>query len=262
MAEGGRLVIAARNLDPGYDSLPEELRESGRDFLLLSLVDDGCGMSDEVLEHALEPFYTTKAAAMGSGLGLSMVYGFVKQSGGHLEIESVEGEGTKVHCYLPRPLAGYRLKTQETTVPLTTPAGQGETILVVEDDPDVRALTSKLLEMLGYRVIVAATVPAAIEVLQGDAGVDLVMSDIVLSGGRSGLEVGRAALAHAGRPALLFMSGYAEDELEKGDKLMREVEMLNKPFRIEELARKVRQALDDKDVRAREPVSVSPAQGG
>ena len=246
MPDGGKLTIAARNLDAKTDALPEDLRGSGiGPFCCSPWPTRAAGMSEEVLEHALGAFLHNEGRgswAVGSASAWYM--GFIKQSGGHLEIQSAVGEGTEVRCYLPRPHRDFVPRSERTAADLQVPSGEGETILVVEDDPDVRALTSKLLGMLGYDVVPAATVAAALEVLEGDEPIDLVISDIVLSGGRSGLEVGHAALARRDGPALLFMSGYADEELEKGDKLMREVEMLNKPFRIEELAQMVRQALD------------------
>ena len=246
MADGGRLTISARKLGQAEEGLPEELLGAGEGFVLLSIADRGCGMTEEVLEHALEPFFTTKAVGLGSGLGLSMVYGFISQTGGHLEIDSRPDEGTEVHCYLPQPGKDYVPHAEKTPADLQAPAGDGETILVVEDDPDVRALTAKLLDLLGYHVISAASAAAALEALEAQEKIDLVISDIVLAGGRSGLDVGRAALEKADGPGLLFMSGYADEELEKGGELMRDVELLNKPFRMEELAQKVRLALDEK----------------
>ena len=150
------------------------------------VTDTGTGMTAEVQEHAFDPFFTTKEVGEGSGLGLSMVYGFAKQSGGHAVIDSEEGQGTSVKLYLPRA---------EKTAPIDgvgsddyLPRGEGEMVLVIEDDPDVRALTVKMLESLSYRVIEVADAASADEALAAGPTPDIVLSDVVLPGGTSGPE--------------------------------------------------------------------------
>ncbi len=177
MADGGRLTIETANtrLDAASTSLQDDV-EPG-DYVVVSVSDTGTGMPPDVVANAIDPFFTTKPVGEGTGLGLSMIYGFAKQSRGHLRIDSEVGQGTTVKLYLPRALQD----AVDLDAPaVETPRGQGETILVVEDDTTVRLIISDVLEELGYDVIAASDARPAIPLLQSDQRIDLMISDVVL----------------------------------------------------------------------------------
>ncbi len=195
-----------------------------------------------MIAHVFEPFFTTKEVGEGTGLGLSMVYGFVKQSDGHITITSEEGRGTTVHLYLPKS----EVVAQAAEAPATTaePPGRGETVLVVEDDADVRRLIAKILNGLGYRVLEAGDGTQALATLERAPEIELLLSDVVLPGGRSGPEI--VAEAQRRHPDLksLFMSGYAPGGVSHQGRLPEGAALLNKPFTKQDLAQKVRAVLD------------------
>jgi len=242
MAGGGKLTIECANavLDEAYVAVNPEARTG--DYVVLAVSDTGSGMSAEVQAHAFEPFFTTKEVGQGSGLGLSMVYGFAKQSGGQVTIYSEEGQGTAVKLYLPR--AQGAAKAEDVPPSEEVPQGRGERILVIEDDPDVRDLAVNVLGGLGYRVIEVADAASAHKVLADGQAVDLVLSDVVLPGGTSGPEF--AAEARAAHPGLkiIFMSGYPAEAAKRNGFVGSDSVLLNKPFRKLELARALRDALD------------------
>ncbi len=241
MPEGGRLTIETANarIDETYTALHSDA-EPG-DYVVVSVSDTGIGMSPEVVAKAVDPFFTTKPVGEGTGLGLSMIYGFVKQSGGHLRISSEVGQGTAVKLYLPRALHD----AVDLDAPAAdTPRGQGETILVVEDDTTVRLIISAVLEELGYSVLLATDARPAIPLLQSDRRIDLMISDVVLPhiNGRKLAEIARAS-----RPDLkvLFVSGYAEHATARGDFLDRGMDMLTKlGARLDALGAKVRAMIE------------------
>ena len=204
--------------------------------------DSGAGMPAEVLEHAFEPFFTTKEVGEGSGLGLSMVYGFARQSDGDAVIESAPGKGTEVSIFLPR--SEVTTASDERTQDNDLKRGQKEVILVLEDDPDVRSFAVVALEGLGYQVFEAGDANAAMQVLEAEAGnIDLLLCDVVLPGGVSGPEL--AAKARKLRPKLgiVFMSGYAA-ALYTHDKIPGFDEpLLNKPFKRADLAQVIHDTL-------------------
>jgi len=240
MVDGGRLIIATANtqVNETYASQREDL-EPG-DYIVVRVSDTGVGMSPEVLARAVDPFFTTKPAGQGTGLGLSMIYGFAKQSRGHLRIESQMGHGTTVELYLPRTLHD-AIDLDSPTA--SAPRGQGETILVVEDDATVRLIINDVLEELGYQVHVATDARAAIPVLQSDKTIDLLVSDVVLPhiNGQKLAEIARAV-----RPDLkvLFVSGYAENAVLRADFLGPGMDMLTKPFALDALGAKVRRLIE------------------
>jgi CheY-like chemotaxis protein len=192
-------------------------------------------MPPEVLEKAVDPFFTTKAAGEGTGLGLSVIYGFIKQSRGHLRIYSEVGRGTSVKLYLPRAL---QEAVDIKPVAVETPRGHGETILVVEDDATVRSIISDALQDLGYSVLTAADARLAIPLLQSKGAIDLLISDVILPhvNGRKLAEIARTT-----RPALkvLFVSGYSENAIIRGDLTEAGMDMLTKPFALDTLGAKV-----------------------
>jgi PAS domain S-box-containing protein len=240
MPDGGRLTIETANvqLDEAYPSFSEDVQPG--DFAVVSVSDTGIGMSPEVLAKAIDPFFTTKPVGEGTGLGLSVIYGFAKQSRGHLRIHSELGHGTTVKLYLPRALqnaVNLDTSTEEA------PRGQGELILVVEDDAIVRSIISDALKDLGYNVLLAADARPAITLLQSDQPIDLLVSDVVLPhvNGRKLAEMARAL-----RPNLkvLFVSGYAENATFRGDFLDPGMDMLTKPFALDALGAKVHAMID------------------
>lgn len=211
------------------------------DYVAIRVGDSGPGMPPEVVERAFEPFFTTKTSKHGTGLGLSMVYGFMQQSGGGVQIESVIGVGTLVTLYLPRCSEAH-VSPPAAFGPVSGEGGT-ETILVAEDDPAVREAAVELLKGLGYKVLEASTGDEALEMIRSGAAVDLLFTDVVMPGTRRAIEAakeGRFLLPHM---AVLYTSGYAEGELLKGGRLDADVLLLTKPYSAESLAKHVRQAL-------------------
>jgi CheY-like chemotaxis protein len=240
MPDGGRLTIETANvrLDEAYASSQDDVVPG--DYVMIGVSDTGVGMSADVVAKAIDPFFTTKPVGEGTGLGLSMVYGFAKQICGHLRIYSEVGHGTTIKLFLPRALQdAVRLEG-----PLEeAPQGHGETILVVEDDATVRLILADALRELGYDVLLASDARPAIPILQSDRRIDLMMSDVVLPhiNGRK-----LAEIARAWRPALkiLFVTGYAEQATYRGDFLDGGMDMLTKPFALDELGSKVRSMIE------------------
>jgi len=242
MPEGGTLTIETASvvLDESYTAREADVAPGS--YVMLAVSDTGSGMSPEVLMHAFEPFFTTKDTGKGSGLGLALVYGFVKQSGGHVKIYSEEGHGTTVRLYLP-PVRGSIEQALEAPAAAVHPKGS-ETVLVVEDEEDVRELACRVLNGLGYRVLSAADGAAALAILEREAGVDLLFTDVVLPGGLNGPELARRAASADRAPRVLYTSGYTGNAIQQLDAIEQGVRLICKPYPIEELARKVRAALD------------------
>jgi PAS domain S-box-containing protein len=243
MREGGRLTIETTNadIDRAYSAAHAEVLAG--QYVAISVSDTGTGMSPDAVSRAFEPFFTTKPIGEGTGLGLSQVYGFVKQSGGHVKIYSEIGQGTSVKIYLPRLSAALRI--EEPDVQLSTPeAAAEETILVVEDDDDVRAYSVEILRELGYRVIEAHDGPSALRLLERQFRVDLLFTDVVLPGGMTGAQI--AAQARGSKPELkvLFTTGYARNAIVHHGRLDPGVQLITKPFSMSELAIRVRDVLD------------------
>ena len=198
MAEGGDLKIELRNADIDLDYVDQHPEVKPGQYVELAVSDTGSGIAPEILGRVFEPFFTTRPVGHGSGLGLSMVYGFAKQSGGHVKIHSAVGEGTTVRLYLPR--ARHGLDLDKTNGIGNGSAGGGQTILVVEDHTEVREIVCKQLSMLGYNIIEAADGREALQVLADGVVVDLLFTDVVMPGGMSGPEL--VAEARALRPDL------------------------------------------------------------
>jgi CheY-like chemotaxis protein len=240
MPDGGRLTIETGNvqLDKAYTSLHEDV-EPG-DYVAISVSDSGIGMSPEVLAKAVDPFFTTNPVGEGTGLGLSVIYGFAKQSRGHLRIDSELGCGTTVKLYLPRALQN---AVDLSPTGIAIPRGQGETILVVEDDATVRLVISDSLRDLGYKILVAPDARVAIPLLRSGERIDLLISDVVLPhiNGRKLAESARSLRANL---KVLFVSGYAENATVRSDFLDSGMDMLTKPFALDALAAKVRSMIE------------------
>ncbi len=240
MPNGGKLVLETHNveLDEAYSEAHPDVRP-GR-YVMLAVTDTGAGMPLEVQERAFEPFFTTKEVGKGSGLGLSMVYGFVKQSGGHIQIYSEEGHGTTIKLYLP-PASG-QAETAASEVPAV--AGGAETILVVEDDMLVRNFVIAQLGSLGYNTIVAADSREALALVDSGAPFDLLFTDVVLPGGMTGRELAEAIEVRRPGTRVLYTSGYTDDPILHHGRLDEGVLLLSKPYRKPQLAQMVRQALN------------------
>lgn len=243
MPNGGKLTLEAGNVFVDEDYCRRNPEVSPGQFVLLSVSDTGAGMPPEVLRHAFEPFFTTKELGQGTGLGLSQVYGFVKQSGGHIKIYSELDQGTTVKMYLPRLAAFAEEHEQEVQVPKAD--GQtGETILVVEDDPDVRAFLDEALRDLGYRVIKAADAEQAMKhVRDPHVSIDLLLTDIVMPG-KNGRQL--ATDASQLRPSLpvVFMTGYSRNAVIHQGRVDSGVDLIQKPVTQSELAVRLRSVLD------------------
>ncbi|HEX7012652.1 MAG TPA: response regulator [Steroidobacteraceae bacterium] len=241
MPEGGQLTIeTSRVLLDGRDAAGAEVQPG--QYVLISISDTGVGMSAEVMQHAFDPFFTTKPVGKGTGLGLSQVFGFVKQSGGHIELHSGIGEGTTVKIYLPWLMQHEELEELEPTVPV--PQGRlEETILVVEDDDDVRSYSTESLRELGFSVLEAYDGQPALRLLDHHPQIALMFTDVGLPGlnGRQLVDE-----AQRRRPGLkvLFTTGYARNAIMHRGRLDRGVELLTKPFSRLQLARRVREILD------------------
>ena len=247
MPRGGKLTIEASNvvLDRTYAEQNAEVQPGP--YVLVALADTGTGMAKAVLERALEPFFTTKEIGRGSGLGLSMVYGFAKQSGGHLKIESEPHQGTTVQLYLPKAEkeANVSAATDELeAIPVST---GGEAILIVEDDAMVRALAVRVLAGLGYQTYEASDAASAASLLASVGPVDLLLTDVVLPGGVSGPQFAREAQARQPGLQVLYMSGYTQNAIIHNGVLDEGVHLLTKPFLKQELAFAVRNRLDRGD---------------
>ncbi len=243
MPDGGTLTISTANetVREADQDRPDEL-EPGQ-YVMLCVSDTGTGMSEDILAKAFEPFFTTRDIGQGSGLGLSMVQGFVKQSGGHIRIASTPGSGTTVTVWFPRttrPMS--RTPSQKTAPP---PTGAGETILVVEDDSSLRRVAQTMLDSLGYRVITASDGNSALSMLDKDPDIELLFTDLALPRGMNGVVLAQEAAAR--RPALkvLFTSGFADYAGRRYDMLDEEAALIAKPYRKAALASHIRQILDE-----------------
>ncbi|MET0361596.1 MAG: PAS domain-containing protein, partial [Sphingobium sp.] len=242
MPDGGKLTIETANkwLDRGaahQHDLPDG------QYLSLCVSDNGTGMTADVAAKAFEPFFTTKPLGQGTGLGLSMIYGFAKQSGGQVRIYSEVGDGTTVCIYLPRHYGPAEELPEESAnaVPMGTASGQ--TVLVVDDEPTVRLLVTEVLEELGYAVLEAQDSIAGLKILQSDVRIDFLITDVGLPGGMNGRQMADAGREHRPDLKILFITGYAENAILNSGHLEPGMAILTKPFAVDALAQRVREAL-------------------
>ncbi|WP_310103850.1 type II toxin-antitoxin system ParD family antitoxin [Sphingomonas sp. BE138] len=244
----GKLTIELANahLDDDYARRHDEVVPG--QYVMLAVSDTGCGMSDDVMAKVFEPFFSTKAEGKGSGLGLSMVYGFVKQSGGHVNLYSEPGHGTTIRLYLPRAMESEDLEVVIDNGPIT---GGTETVLVVEDDDEVRATVVEMLGDLGYWVLKAVDAQSALSVVESGIPIDLLFTDVVMPGTLKSPELARKARQRLPDIAVLFTSGYTENSIVHGGRLDAGLELLSKPYTREALARKVRHVLANQGQRQR-----------
>jgi CheY-like chemotaxis protein len=211
---------------------------------MVAVSDTGHGMTPDVAARVFEPFFTTKTEGRGTGLGLAMVFGFVKQSGGHVKIYSEPGEGTSVKMYLPRAVGTAKLSGQRSGVPADLPRGSA-TVLVVEDEAGVREIAVAILRSLGYRVLEAPDGDQGLLVFGAHAAeIDMLLTDVVLPGKVRGRELAERITAVRPEVRVLFMSGYTENSIVHHGRLDDGVHLLGKPFKREQLARKVAEVLD------------------
>jgi CheY-like chemotaxis protein len=244
MPGGGKLTIETANahLDEAYVALHREL--AAGQYVQIAVTDTGTGMSAEVAAKAFDPFFTTKDVGQGTGLGLSQVYGFVKQSGGHVKIYSEPGEGTTVRLYLPRLIVADPVT--ERSGEANIPGGSShELILVVEDDQQVRLQTVEMLRELGYAVISAADGREALQLLEKHTDIKLLFTDVALPGNLNGRQLADEVIFRRPEMKVLFTTGYAKNAIVHQGRLDTGVELLSKPFTFPALAEKVRQVLGD-----------------
>ncbi len=243
MTDGGRLTIETGNRWLDRHAAHERDLPPGQ-YVSLCVSDTGTGMAPDVIVRAFDPFFTTKPIGQGTGLGLSMVYGFARQSGGQVRIYSEPGRGTMVCLYLPRH-HGEEVPAPAPAELTEAPRAEvGETVLVVDDEPTVRMLVADVLESLGYIAIEAADGPAGLRVLQSNARIDLLVSDVGLPGGMNGRQMVDAA--RVTRPALkvLFITGYAENAVLGNGYLEPGMHVLTKPFAMEALATRIKAIIE------------------
>ena len=242
MPEGGSLWVRASNHHQFAKARSDSDLQPGQ-YVRLSVTDSGTGMDTATIARAFDPFFTTKPIGQGTGLGLSMVYGFARQSGGHVQIDSTPGQGTAMHLFLPRYLGE---EQQAPSVAPTTPmdtGSTGETIVLVDDEGTLRQLIGEVLRELGYRVLEAASGVEGLAILQGGLKADLLITDIGLPGGLNGRQVANAAWALDPGLKVLFITGYAEQTINEQTPLDDDMHVLTKPFALDALVERVRAIL-------------------
>jgi len=245
MPGGGKLVIETANvrLSKARVAALNEAVDPG-DYVMISVADTGTGMDRATRERAFDPFFTTKAVGKGTGLGLSQVYGFARQSAGHVRIDSEIGKGATVRIYLPRSERISKPDAETSTVGVAR-ASAAQTILLVEDDEAVRAYAEQSLRELGYGVLEATNGVAALTTIESDERIDLLLTDIVMPGGIDGRRLAESAARLRPGLGVLFMTGYAPDAVVHQGPLDAREHLIAKPFSFAGLAAKVREALND-----------------
>jgi signal transduction histidine kinase/CheY-like chemotaxis protein len=249
MPNGGRLTIETANvyLDDAYAARFGDV--TAGQYVMLSVTDTGTGIAPELMKNIFEPFFTTKPAGEGSGLGLAMVHGFVKQTGGHVRIYSELGQGTSVKVYLPRLMEDEAVTAMPATRSPITASGRAlpmETVLVVEDNDGVRGYAKSVLEEIGYRVLEAARADSALRIIQSEERIDLLFTDVVLPGGMTGRVLADRAAEHRKDLPVLFTTGYTRNAIVHHGRLDAGVQLLGKPYTQQDLIHKVREILDRK----------------
>ncbi len=254
MDHRGKLTVEAGNasLDDRYAGGHNEV--AAGQYVMLAVTDTGMGIAPEVIDRVFDPFFTTKGPGQGTGLGLSMVYGFVKQSGGHIKIYSEQGQGTTVRIYLPRTRR--KADEQASEVLVTPGTGRGEVVLVVEDDDAVRMTTTELVKDLGYAVLEASNADNALAIIKSGLKIDLLFTDVVMPGTLRSPELARQAKQRLPEIRVLFTSGYTQNAIVHAGRLDDGVDLISKPYTRDVLARKMREVLD-----RGKPESASPAAG-
>ncbi|WP_295467670.1 PAS domain S-box protein [uncultured Pseudomonas sp.] len=243
MPEGGRIYIETANR--ALDARMGRMRDlEPGEYIALSVTDNGCGMPPEVIAKAFDPFFTTKPIGVGTGLGLSMIYGFVRQSGGQARIHSQVDQGTSVTLFLPRHREAAVSAERAASQPALPRVGHGETVLVVDDEPTVRMLVTEVLEELGYAALEAADASSGLRLLESDVRIDLLVSDVGLPGGMNGRQMADAARQHRPGLKVLFITGYAENAVIGNGHLEPGMHVMTKPFAMDALAIRIRDLIE------------------
>jgi CheY-like chemotaxis protein len=242
MPAGGRVVIETSNewLEEGSE-LDQDLPAG--EYLKVCVSDTGCGMSPQVIARAFEPFFTTKPVGAGTGLGLSMIYGFARQSGGQIRIRYEINQGTTVCLHLPRHRRDVEAPMVQGNISDIPLAGEGETVLIVDDESSVRMLVTEVLASLGYVAIEAADSLAGLQILQSDVRIDMLVTDVGLPGGINGRQMADAARVNRPDLPVLFITGYAETAVLDKSHLERATDVLTKPFSLEALASRIKELI-------------------
>ncbi len=238
MPDGGRLTIETSHCELSSSAAAAHGLPAGQ-YIVLAVRDTGSGMAPDIVARAFDPFFTTKPIGLGTGLGLSMIYGFVRQSGGQARIESIPGEGTTVRLYFPRHFGNAAFAAVPERAGETKRAREGETVLVVDDEPVVRMLVMEVLEDLGYAAVEAGDGAAGLAVLQTGRRIDLLVTDVGLPGGMNGRQVADAARTLRPELKVLFITGYAENALVSDGQLETGMYVMTKPFAMEALAARI-----------------------
>jgi PAS domain S-box-containing protein len=245
MSDGGSLTIETANISLDDEFAAAQAEVEPGEYVMLGVSDTGSGIAEETLKHVFEPFFTTKEVGKGTGLGLSMVYGFAKQSGGNLTIYSELDEGTTIKLYLPRSVAQSDDAVLNKMTSDISLAQEGERILIVEDDADVRMLAVALLSGLGYEIAEAGSAEAALDILKHTAPIDLLLSDVVLPGAMNGPDLAAEVRRHSQTTKILYMTGYAKEAFNNIAGLDERMHVIQKPFKKADLANKVMSVLDE-----------------
>jgi CheY-like chemotaxis protein len=245
MPDGGRLTLETSNKWLDERGARKHDLPPGQ-YVCISVSDTGTGMTPDVIARAFDPFFTTKPLGQGTGLGLSMIHGFVRQSGGQVRIYSEPDKGTTISLYLPRHVGGDGEVEEEAGESRSNPDydGHGETVLVVDDEHTVRMLIVDVLHEAGYRTMEASDGPKALKVLQSGAPIDLLITDVGLPGGMNGRQVADAGRALRPQLKVLFITGYAENAVVGNGILEQGMQIITKPFAIDALGDKIRKMLD------------------
>ncbi len=244
MPGGGKLTIETSNKWLDERAARQQDLPVGQ-YVAVCVTDTGTGMSPEVIAKAFEPFYTTKPLGEGTGLGLSMIYGFARQSGGQVRVYSEIGEGTTMCLYLPRHDEDAIAEEDEGIPPRSEPIGDGQVVLVIDDEPTVRMLVAEVLTESGYAVIEAVDGPAGLRLLESNTRIDLLITDVGLPGGMNGRQVADAARVARPHLKVLFITGYAENAAIGRGRLDNGMFILTKPFQMEVLASRIREIIDE-----------------
>ncbi len=245
MPEGGRITIETANTWVD-DSTAKQREMPPGQYIAICVTDTGQGMTEDVIARAFDPFFTTKPAGKGTGLGLSMIYGFARQSNGQVRIYSEVGQGTTVKIYIPRFIGNAEVDDVEHSRGDLPRAEDGETVLVVDDEPTVRMLVGDTLAELGYKGIEAGDAASGLKVLESDVNIDLLITDVGLPGGMNGKEMADKARQHRPKLKVLFITGYAENAAVTNGRLEPGMHVLSKPFPMDKLAARVRSIIEEK----------------
>ncbi|HEX3861090.1 MAG TPA: response regulator [Stellaceae bacterium] len=242
MPDGGRITVETANKWLDERAASERDLTAGQ-YVSVCVTDTGTGMTPDIVAQAFDPFFTTKPLGQGTGLGLSMIHGFVRQSGGQVRIYSELGKGTSMFVYLPRHM-GAQDDAGSAEVSLAADPGRGETILVIDDEPTIRELIGEVLEGAGYIVLEAGDGPAGLQILRSHMPIDLLITDVGLPGGLNGRQIADAARVN--RPALkvLFITGYAENAVVGNGHLEAGMQIITKPFNVATFVNKVREMVE------------------